>query len=127
MDVYVVTTTQKWIGKTLYDDGHRIMGIFNAHETAKLFIDLLVKDNEKDYADGIGGYGVVEERPIELSEQINLVGSEELREQRNQVLAEYAGTNKTVSQLIDLALLGNGMLKGEALSQFIKRSVELIG
>lgn len=38
-----------------------------------------------------------------------------------------AGTNKTVSQLIDLALLGNGMLKGEALSQFIKRSVELIG
>jgi len=29
--------------------------------------------------------------------------------------------------LIDLALLGNGMLKGEALSQFIKRSVELIG
>ena len=35
--------------------------------------------------------------------------------------------NKTVSQLIDLALLGNGMLKGEALSQFIKRSVELIG
>ena len=48
-------------------------------------------------------------------------------EQRNQVLAEYAGTNKTVSQLIDLALLGNGMLKGEALSQFIKRSVELIG
>ena len=52
---------------------------------------------------------------------------DELREQRNQVLAEYAGTNKTVSQLIDLALLGNGMLKGEALSQFIKRSVELIG
>ena len=36
---------------------------------------------------------------------------DELREQRNQVLAEYAGTNKTVSQLIDLALLGNGMLK----------------
>ena len=52
---------------------------------------------------------------------------DELREQRNHVLAEYAGTNKTVSQLIDLALLGNGMLKGEALSQFIKRSVELIG
>ena len=52
---------------------------------------------------------------------------DELREQRNQVLAEYAGTNKTVSQLIDLALLGNGMLKGGALSQFIKRSVELIG
>ncbi len=87
MDVYVVTTTQKWIGKTLYDDGHRIMGIFNAHETAKLFIDLLVKDNEKDYADGIGGYGVVEERPIELSEQINLVGSEECV--RNMIIKDH--------------------------------------
>ena len=52
---------------------------------------------------------------------------DELRGQRNQILAEYAGTNKMVSQLIDLALLGNGMLKGEALSKFIKRSVELIG
>lgn len=52
---------------------------------------------------------------------------DELREQRNKILAEYAGTNKMVSQLIDLALLGNGMLKGEALSRFIKRSVELIG
>ena len=50
-----------------------------------------------------------------------------LREQRNKVIADYAAGNKMVSQLIDLALLGNGMLKGEALSNFIKRSVELIG
>lgn len=34
--------------------------------------------------------------------------------------------NKIVNQLIDLALLQNGMLKGEALSKFLKRSVELI-
>ncbi|MDD6100196.1 MAG: molecular chaperone HtpG [bacterium] len=52
---------------------------------------------------------------------------DELREQRNQVLATYAAGNPIVSQLIDLALLGNGMLKGEALSRFIKRSVTLIG
>ena len=50
-----------------------------------------------------------------------------LREQRNKVIADYAAGNKMVSQLIDLALLGNGMLKGEALSNFIKRRVELIG
>lgn len=50
-----------------------------------------------------------------------------LREQRNKILADYAVNNKIVSQLIDLALLGNGMLKGEALSRFIKRSVSLIG
>lgn len=52
---------------------------------------------------------------------------DELRDQRNQVWAEYAAGNKIISQLIDLALLGNGMLKGEALSRFIKRSVQLIG
>ncbi|MDL2256354.1 molecular chaperone HtpG [Parabacteroides sp. OttesenSCG-928-G06] len=52
---------------------------------------------------------------------------EDLRIQRDNIIAEYAGNNKMVSQLIDLALLGNGMLKGEALSQFIKRSVQMIG
>ena len=52
---------------------------------------------------------------------------DELRGQRDQILADYAKGNNLVSQLIDLALLGNGMLKGEALSRFIKRSVEMIG
>ena len=52
---------------------------------------------------------------------------DELNEQANTILAEYAGSNNMVSQLIDLALLGNGMLKGEALSRFIKRSVQMIG
>lgn len=52
---------------------------------------------------------------------------DELRDQRNAIIAEYAKSNKMVSQLIDLALLGNGMLKGEALSRFIRRSVQLIG
>lgn len=51
----------------------------------------------------------------------------ELREQRNKILTEYASGNKLVHELIDLALLGNGMLKGEALSKFIKRSIEMIG
>lgn len=41
-------------------------------------------------------------------------------------LKESGSHNKTVSQLIDLALLSNGMLKGESLTNFIKRSVELI-
>ena len=52
---------------------------------------------------------------------------DELRGQRDQILADYAKGNNLVSQLIDLALLGNGMLKGEALSRFIKRSVGMIG
>ncbi|MCQ2065152.1 MAG: molecular chaperone HtpG [Bacteroidaceae bacterium] len=39
---------------------------------------------------------------------------------------EYADTNKIVHELIDLALLQNGMLKGEPLAAFIRRSVELL-
>ncbi|MFA5655330.1 MAG: molecular chaperone HtpG [Dysgonamonadaceae bacterium] len=39
-------------------------------------------------------------------------------------LTQYASENKTLHQLIDLALLSNGMLRGEALSDFIKRNYE---
>ena len=42
------------------------------------------------------------------------------------IYSEYAAGNKVVHELIDLALLQNGMLKGEALAAFIRRSVELI-
>jgi len=51
----------------------------------------------------------------------------ELREQRKRILSSYAAGNKLVHELIDLALLSNGMLKGEALSKFIKRSIQMIG
>ncbi|MBF0945839.1 MAG: hypothetical protein HXK16_08365, partial [Alloprevotella sp.] len=46
--------------------------------------------------------------------------------QRNEALAGYARENQVVSQLIDLALLQNGLLRGEALNAFVKRSVDLI-
>ena len=52
---------------------------------------------------------------------------DELASQRDAILSEYASSNKLVGQLIDLALLASGMLKGEALSRFIHRSVEMIG
>lgn len=44
----------------------------------------------------------------------------------NDILGSYAKDNQVVHQLIDLALLQNGMLKGEALNAFLKRSVDLI-
>ncbi len=52
---------------------------------------------------------------------------QELKKQKEAVYANYAAGNKLVHQLFDLALLQNGMLKGEALNSFIKRSVEMIG
>ena len=51
---------------------------------------------------------------------------EDLKNRKNGLFANYAAQNKVVRQLIDLALLQNGMLKGEALNNFVKRSIDLI-
>ena len=48
------------------------------------------------------------------------------KDKKQQVLGDYAAKNDVIHQLIDLALLQNGMLKGEALDRFLKRSVDLI-
>jgi molecular chaperone HtpG len=45
---------------------------------------------------------------------------------RKDILESYGASNKVVKQLIDLALLANNMLRGEELSTFVKRSVELL-
>jgi molecular chaperone HtpG len=49
-----------------------------------------------------------------------------LNAEKNEILTSYGKDNQLVKQLIDLALLANNMLKGEALSQFVKRSVDMI-
>ena len=51
---------------------------------------------------------------------------QEQKDKKNDVLSGFAADNAVVHQLIDLALLQNGMLKGEALDKFLKQSVELI-
>ena len=72
-------------------------------------------------------------KPEEISkeEKDDLQNTEKVindeREKKNKMLADYAANNKIVHELIDLALLQNGMLKGQALDKFLKRSVELIG
>jgi len=67
---------------------------------------------------------ITQEEKDDLSNTERAIG--EQHEKRNAVLAEYAKGNSIVHQLIDLALLQNGMLRGAALDAFLKRSVELI-
>jgi len=50
----------------------------------------------------------------------------EINANKKELLNNYGKENKLVKQLIDLALLSNNMLKGEELTKFVKRSVELI-
>ena len=51
---------------------------------------------------------------------------QEQKDKKQEVLNGFAAQNDIVHQLIDLALLQNGMLKGEALDKFLKRSIDLI-
>jgi molecular chaperone HtpG len=61
------------------------------------------------------------DRLSELDKKLN-----DLEGKREAVLKKVAGGNKLVKQLIDLALLSNNMLKGEELSRFVKRSIDLM-
>ena len=71
------------------------------------------KDEEIPQAD--------KEKLDELNKKVS-----DLEEQKRTRLADFGKKNKHAKQLVDLALLANGMLKGADLDKFVKRSVELI-
>lgn len=79
-----------------------------------------LKDKQKDKKD--------DEISTEEKDEVNSLDKkwEELKKKKEDIYANYASKNKIVRQLIDLALLQNGMLKGEALNNFVKRSIEII-
>ncbi len=69
-----------------------------------------------------------EDIPAEEKNELDDVNKklDDLKAKKEAILTGYAANNKIVRQLIDLALLQNNMLKGEALNNFVKRSIELI-
>ena len=69
-----------------------------------------------------------EEIPTAEKEAVNDLDKKwnELKEKKEAILVAYAEKNHVIRQLIDLALLQNNMLRGEALNNFVKRSIELI-
>ncbi len=77
-----------------------------------------IKSLDKD------GKGVPEDKKADL--KTNEDKATELRAKKDELISKYAAGNDSVKQLIDIALLGNGLLKGEALSNFLKRSVSLL-
>jgi molecular chaperone HtpG len=68
-----------------------------------------------------------EEIPTADKDELEKVEKEITAQQAKEegIISDYAGKDKLVKQLIDLALLQNNMLKGEALNNFIKRSLEM--
>ena len=69
-----------------------------------------------------------EEVTQEEKDELHKVGEDiqAQRDQKNDILADYGKQSERVHQLIDLALLQNGMLRGEALTRFVHRSVDFI-
>ena len=67
---------------------------------------------------------ITQEERDELTKTNNEIS--EKQNQKQEILAVYAKGNQVVSQLIDIALLQNGLLRGEALSKFLRRSIDMI-
>lgn len=82
-------------------------------------LDELKKANEKKKDDEI--LQTEKDEMDDLNKKI-----EDINNSKANALKGFGKDNKLVKQLIDLALLANNMLKGEELSKFVKRSVELI-
>ncbi|HRU57483.1 MAG TPA: molecular chaperone HtpG [Bacteroidales bacterium] len=106
------------------DDVSKTLGEFlkqNSEEKSKLKeqIEFLEKEHKNKKEEEISQFEKDDLK--KMKEEL-----EKKEKERNDKLAEYSSGNKLVRQLIDLALLANNMLKGEDLSRFVKRSVELL-
>ena len=88
-----------------------------AAEDEKSALDALLKDKKEEEISQ-------EEKDKRASIQSKI---DEIAGQRRELLRKTGAENVIVGQLVDLALLANGMLKGEALTKFIRRSVEVVG
>ncbi|HBJ76839.1 MAG TPA: molecular chaperone HtpG, partial [Porphyromonadaceae bacterium] len=89
-----------------------------------------IREIEKKNSDLQGKHSKMksEEIPSEEKEEIdaNYKELDKLRAERKEILSNYAKENTTLKQMVDIALLSNGLLKGEAMSNFIKRSYDVL-
>jgi len=100
-------------------EGGRLQENNTERERLKEEISFMEKEHNKKKADEISQF---EKDDLEkLRKELDTFESV-----RKDILEAYGSNNKVVKQLIDLALLANNMLRGEDLSTFVKRSVELL-
>ncbi len=119
----VVNLNHPLIGKIEGDlqatEGEKLKGNDTERVRLQEEIDFMEKEHKKKKEDEISQFEKddLEKKRKEL---------EGLDSARKEILEAYGSNNKLVKQLIDLALLANNMLRGEDLSTFVKRSVELL-
>jgi len=119
----VVNTNHRLIQKILNNKNNDL-----GDEMRKLNSEIKPLQDEKDRINEANKDKKEEEMPQgdkdnlkDLDKQIG-----ELQQQKEEQLTQYGKKSQLVKQLIDLALLANNMLKGEALDKFVKRSIKLI-
>ncbi len=122
--VNLVVNVSHPLVKTVIDQkdkslGEKLADFKNQIDPLQKQLDLLKKSNEKKKD---------EEIPQAEKDQIEEIEKSisDKRSLKEEVLKGFGKDHALVKQLIDLALLANNMLKGEDLSKFVKRSVELI-
>ena len=119
----VVNPNHPLVGK-IYDDlraeaGTKLDENGKERKRVKEEVDFMEKEHSKKKAEEISQ---VEKDDLEkLRKEL-----EGIENSRKDILEAFGNNNKVVKQLIDLALLANNMLRGEDLSAFVRRSVELL-
>jgi len=100
-------------------EGKRLQDNADERKRLKDEIDFMEKEHSRKKPEEISQF---EKDDLEkLRKELETIESA-----RREVLEAYGSENQIVKQLVDLALLSNNMLRGEDLSTFVKRSVELL-
>lgn len=117
----LIVNTEHTLIKEIRDDADKTIGdkvkpISTEIEKKNAEITTL-RDSAKDGKMSEEDNGKVSELEKEVST---------LRDEETKLISDYAAEQSKVKQLLDLALLGNGLLKGQDLSNFIKRSISML-
>jgi molecular chaperone HtpG len=108
---------------------HPLVAKVRTEACAKLdaAVSPMLKKTDDDNAE-LGKLRAIEKKDAETEQKIKDLEKEvaDTRSEQDTVISNYAKGNDLIKQLIDLALLGNGLLRGEALNTFINRSVSLL-
>ena len=120
----LVVNTSHPLVKEIFEERDASLGA----ELDAISTELKAKETEKANVDNEKKDKKEEEIPSEVKEKADEIEKEitALKDQRKEKLTAFGKENKLAKQLVDLALLANGMLKGEDLDKFVKRSFELI-
>lgn len=120
----LVVNTSHPLVKEIFEERDAVLGT----ELEAISAELKAKEEEKTSVEKEKKGKKEEELPSEIKEKAEAIENEinALKDQRKDKLTAFGKENKLTKQLVDLALLANGMLKGEDLDKFVKRSFELI-